>query len=128
MITDRLLPYRLRIRALEAFSGALALYWGVLLWLPFHTFEASPSYKIMAALGSEFAWGAFYILLGSLQWLSIWKRCLWLRASSMHLAIIGWGFASLMFTLANPHTHAPGIYGILALAHIIGAVWCRSSK
>jgi hypothetical protein len=128
MITDRLLPYRIRIRALEAFSGVLALYWGLLLWLPGSTFTASPSYEIMAALGSEETWGTFYIAIGVAQCLSIWQRCRWLRAMSMHLAVVGWGFASVMFSMANPMTHAPGIYGILALAHVVGAVWCRSSK
>jgi hypothetical protein len=128
MITDRLLPYRLRIRALEAFSGALALYWGALLWLPLDTFSASPSYAAMSALASEEFWGTFYIFLGLMQLGSIRFRCVWMRACSMHLAIIGWGFAAMMFAVANPYTHAPGIYGILALAHVIGAVWCRSDR
>jgi hypothetical protein len=126
MFTDGLLPYRLRIRALEAFSGTLALYWGILLLLPFDTFGASPSYAMMAALGSEAWWGCVFLLIGSSQWLSI-TRCRWLRALSFHLAIIGWGFACVMFSVSNPITHAPGIYGLLAVSHVIGAVWCRAT-
>lgn len=126
MITDRLLPYRLRIRALEAFSGALAIYWGGLLLLPLNTFDASPSYRIMAALGDEMTWGALYLTVGVTQWLTIITRCRWLRAIAMHLAILAWGFAAIMFLVSNPATHAPGIYGLLALSHVIGAIWCRA--
>lgn len=122
-----LLPYRVRIRALEAFSATLAIYWGILLLLPVHTFSASPSYRVMAALASESAWGAYFLAAGLTQWVSVYSRNVgWLRPLGFHLAILGWGFASLMFFTANPYTHAPGIYGILAISQIIGAVWCRS--
>ena len=124
--TAGFLPYRLRIRAIEAFSATLAIYWGVLLLLPAKTFSMSPSYRIMAALAEEETWGAIYLSMGVVQWFSVFIRSHLVRPVAIHMAIFCWGFAALMFAISNPYTHAPGIYGLLALANIIGALWCRT--
>lgn len=90
----------------------------MLLLLPFDTFGASPSYRVMATIAPEEAWGLFYCFVGLIQSAALCGGVYWFRGPGALLAIVGWTAASLMFSISNPFTHAVGIYALLTLANL----------
>lgn len=104
-------------RIIEAFSGMLAWYWGILLLLPFDTFGAGRSYIVMQQIATEEAWGVFYCIIGLIQSIAMCGNVYYLRFPASLLAVIGWSAASMMVGLANPVGHGLAIYGLLALAN-----------
>lgn len=101
-------------RGAEVLSAVTAWSWGILLLLPARTFDLSPSYEIMAALLPEPCWGGIALAVGALQSLAMCGNVRLLRYPAALLSMILWTTAAAMFLVANPGTHAPVVYGILA--------------
>lgn len=102
-------------RAAEAFSAMLAWYWGVLLLLPVDTFSLSRSYRAMAEIAPEWAWGLMYCFVGLVQSAALCGGVRFFRGPGAALAFLFWTAAAAMFFFSNPFTHAVGIYSMLAL-------------
>lgn len=104
-----------RFKALETGLAAYALYWGVLLLLPYNTFNtAANSYSGMVALAPESHWGTFALLVGAAQMYGMLIAGDRLRAFFLLVAAGFWYFVFTMFMIINPFTTG-GTYIITAI-------------
>ena len=92
---------------LEFGSGVWILFWGLLLAMPFNTFEVSTTYLFMARIASEETWGAIFVAIGSVQVVAVIAR----RSAPMWLAALAsaslWAIMANMFWISNPWAFSP---------------------
>jgi hypothetical protein len=103
-----------RFRAVEVATTSLALWWGLILILPFDTFSSSSSYKAMAGIASEPCWGLFMLAIGTAQLFGMILNNYFIKRYSLLLATGIWVFISAMFGLSTFFSTASGTYFIIA--------------
>jgi hypothetical protein len=103
-----------KFKALETGLAAYALYWGLLLLLPYHTFSVS-AYSGMAAVADEIYWGAFALSVGVSQMYGM-LFCSNPKVKGFFLLVAAgfWYFVFSMFMIGNPFTTG-GTYIITAI-------------
>ena len=112
---------------LELWSAWVAIYWGAVLLLPFETFGSPQStqfYKTLSDAASEDAWGAIFLAVGAIQWLSLSVKRTWLSWPANSLACGLFAVLAFSIWLAAPYTASPGIHGTIALS-MWYATWYR---
>ena len=99
------------------------------------TFASSPTYRIMARLCSETAWGGIalgislfwllsLILNGSFRWFARWSH--WVRSVSALVAFCFWSAAAASMFQANPvSTGVINNAGFAAMAFIVSLITAR---
>ena len=110
----RNLIYNTHFYATEAQSGVLAVVFGSVLLMPWDTFGSALGYRAMAQLAPEWAWGAYFALLGLTQLHSViadWYR---LRRWTLFLLTLSWFFVAFMLAWASLYTNGPYTYAVIA--------------
>lgn len=102
------------IDLLEITFGLLMTGWGIQLLMPWSTFSTSISYRALAQIMPEWAWGAL------LTWVGITKIGAYLlnhrrvRMAATLGAVMIWTFLSVVFGAANPYGTGIVVYPVLA--------------
>ena len=101
----------------EAFTGVIAFAWGLVLMLPYATFDTAVSYHAMAQSGlPEWAWGAAIALPGLSQVIGLLLDWWNVRRRSALALVFVWAFIATMVGIANPISTTVPLYIGLALA------------
>ncbi|MEC0276874.1 hypothetical protein [Peribacillus frigoritolerans] len=98
---------------MEVAMTSLALWWGIILLLPYHTFPTSIAYQAMAGIANETVWGLFMLLIGSAQLLGTIHNNYQLKRVSLLAATGVWFFIASMFGISELFTTATGTYFII---------------
>lgn len=102
-----------RFRAVEVATTSLAIWWGIILLLPFNTFVISSSYSAMAGLATETAWGIIMLAQGVIQLTSMVFRFKKIKQFSYLVATFLWFFIAAMFAVGELSNTATGTYAII---------------
>lgn len=103
-----------RFRAVEVATTSLALWWGLILIMPFSTFGLSVSYNAMVGVADENTWAVYMLALGLLQFVSMLTNNIFLKQISLLAATGTWFFVATMFGFGNIFNTATGTYAIVA--------------
>lgn len=107
--------YAKDVEPLEVGITIVQLIWCAILLAPGDTFGTSLSYRAMAALGPEWAWGAGSGCLAALPVAAYLRRSYTLRATGLLLSAGWFAFVLAMLVAANPATtgwvYALGVVG-----------------
>lgn len=104
-----------KLRAIEVAVTSIAIWWGIILVLPFNTFGISDSYEAMEALAPESFWGVFMIGMGFSHLLSMTYNLSRLKRFTLLIATGVWIFIASMFAIGNPMNTATGTYAIIGV-------------
>ena len=104
------------IEYIEMMSGMLALFWGIILLLPFDTFSSTPSYFAMQTIAPEIAWGLAVAIGGMAQMISVLFLSNYARKLTAGISIFIWWFVAGMFIVSNSISTAVPVYSIIALS------------
>ena len=102
-------------RTLKIFSTSIAMWWGVVLILPFDTFSTALSYKAMAGIAPEFYWGLLMLIMGLAHLIGITYSLKKIEKASFLIATFVWIFIAAMFTIGSPPNTASGTYALIGL-------------
>ena len=127
MTDDPFLRHRLRPRSAEVVSAAVLLWWGLVLLMPWRTFDSSRTFRAMQDLMPEQWWGLLALAIGVPQAVGIFLALttgshglVTLRRTCLVLTTAWWGFIAAEIAQGNPHGTGVGVYAILCLA----TAWC----
>ena len=111
----------------EAMMAGITGLWGVWLLLPFSTFASSASFREMQAFAPEWAWGAWFVVLGvykvlTLGWVAMSPSFDPARRAQLVAAgaiLLSW--ATVLFMLASVNWRGTGtpVYGFLTVAQLV---------
>lgn len=106
----------------ELQTGLLAVAFGAWLLHPdWDTFDASPSFRGMAALAPEWIWGAAMLAMGLVQITGLAFDLMPLRKWGALVAVAAWTFLAVLFGISNIEDGVGVVYTIIALS----AGWAR---
>ncbi|MGA4519263.1 hypothetical protein ACPA0F_18555 [Solibacillus silvestris] len=100
---------------LKIFTTSIAIWWGVVLILPFDTFSTAVPYRAMAEIASEFYWGLLMLLMGCSHLIGITYSLKKIERASFLIATFVWIFIAAMFAFGSPPNTASGTYAIIGL-------------
>lgn len=115
---------RLQLLAGFSFYSAInKIIWGVVFLLPQATFASAISYKYMAQIADERAWGLSLFAFGILHINAIFSRNLYFRIAMQTISIAVWLFIATMFALANPLGTGMWVYSAQAICDFIAVIY-----
>jgi hypothetical protein len=109
-----------KVKAIELSLTLVALWWSIVLGLPYDTFSSSMDYDAMAGMASEGVWSLYFLCLGLVQSYGMFNEnivLLYKKVNTKRLALLvstgAWFFVASMFAIGNIATTATGVYFIL---------------
>lgn len=99
--------------AVEVATTSIAIWWGIILILPYDTFSEAVAYGAMSTLAPEFVWALVLLLIGFLQLYGIVRDHYSFKRFTLLFATGVWIFIATMFALGSPFNTATGTYVII---------------
>ena len=103
---------------LEFWLDVVTTAWGVVLLLPFQTFQTSNSFPILAEVAPEWLMGLVFFLLGLTQIYSMLRPEWKIHRVTTFIACLIWAFVSVGLFIANPTGTSSAIYPFIVGGYI----------
>lgn len=107
---------RLRLDPLAVMVGIWATLWGLWVLMPWGTFDSSPSFQRLDAVGTEWGWGLFALACGLAVLQPRWKH---VRFVGFCGAVFLSGCLATTFIMSNWKGTAAPTYGAI----LLGCMW-----
>jgi hypothetical protein len=104
-------------RRIEYILGATAVIWGLIVVNPYvDAFNSSITFRAMAAVASETAWGSVFITIGLIGLIATWHyaRMTLYRRVAILLNMFAWATLAIFYYMGNPSGTGYVVYAILA--------------